>query len=146
MFVEQLLTEARERLVTLDDRATLIEAAKLLEGSTELVMVCNSTGTLSGVITKTDVVKQISRCHGASCMTAAALVMTRELVLCKPDDLLHDVWARMEGRGLKNVPVVDDNSQPLGLLHARDILEQLLNASESEESLLRDYVMGIGYR
>jgi hypothetical protein len=33
----------------------------------------------------------------------------------------------------------------MGLLHARDVLEVLLEESEDEESILRDYVMGIGY-
>ncbi len=33
----------------------------------------------------------------------------------------------------------------MGVLHARDILQVLLEESEDEESILRDYVMGIGY-
>ncbi len=146
MFVEQLLAKARERLVTIADDALLIEAAKLLQAETELVIVCNSGGLLVGVITKTDVVKQISHCQGASCMVEAAAVMTLDVLHCEAKDLLHDVWARMKERGLKNVPVVDPTSRPLGLLHARDILEVLLGESESDEALLRDYVMGVGYR
>jgi len=146
MFVEELLTKARERLVTIADDALLIEAAKLLQAEAELVIVCNSEGVLIGVITKTDIVKQISRCQGASCMAQAAAAMTRDVLLCEGRDLLHDVWTRMKERGLKNVPVVDPTSRPLGLLHARDILQVLLSQSESDEALLRDYVMGVGYR
>ena len=71
--------------------------------------------------------------------------MTRDVVFCRPGDLLHDVWTRMKERGLKNIPVVDRDSRPLGVLHARDILQVLLKESEDEESILRDYVMGIGY-
>jgi Mg/Co/Ni transporter MgtE len=46
---------------------------------------------------------------------------------------------------LKNIPVVDQDSRPLGVLHARDILQVLLDESQDEESMLRDYVMGVGY-
>ena len=46
---------------------------------------------------------------------------------------------------LKNIPIVDEDLRPLGVLHARDILQVLLEESEDEESILRDYVMGIGY-
>ena len=54
------------------DDASLIDAAKLLQAGTDLVIVCDVAGLLAGVITKTDVVAQISRCQGASCMSAVA--------------------------------------------------------------------------
>ncbi|MEG3146561.1 CBS domain-containing protein [Sphingomonas sp. RT2P30] len=146
LVVEGLLPKARERLVIIADNVTLIEAAALLRPGIELVIVCNAAGLLVGVITKTDIVNQISRCQGASCVAAAAVVMTSKVLLCQPADSLSDVWARMKERGLKNVPVVDDESRPLGLLHARDILQILLTDAEDTEALLQDYVMGVGYR
>ena len=146
MFVDELLAKARERLVTITDDALLIEAARLLQAKTELVIVCNSEGVLAGVITKTDIVKQISDCGGASCVVKASAVMTRDVLHCEAKDLLHDVWTRMKERRFKNVPVLDPTSRPLGLLHARDILQVLLSEAENDEALLRDYVMGVGYR
>jgi CBS domain-containing protein len=145
MFVERLLPAAREKLVTIADDAPLVEAAKLLRTGIDLVIVCGATGILAGVITKTDVVSQMSYCQGARCVTAASFAMTRDVVFCHPGDLLRDVWTKMKERGLKNIPVVDQDSRPLGVLHARDILQVLLKESEDEESMLRDYVMGVGY-
>jgi len=146
LVVEQLLSKARERLVTIAKDAPLIEAAALLRPGIELVIVCDEAGLLAGVITKTDIVNQISHCQGASCVTAAAIVMTSDVLLCRPADSLNDVWDRMKKRGLKNVPVVDVETRPLGLLHARDILQVLLSDAEDTEALLQDYVMGVGYR
>ena len=146
MFIEEMLPKARERLVTIAGDAPLLEAAKLLKAGTELVIVCDLSGLLAGVITKTDIVAQISNCQGANSKTAVALVMTCDVVRCEPKDLPRDVWARMKARGLKNIPVVDQESRPLGLLHARDILQVLLSESEDEDTMLRDYVMGVGYR
>jgi CBS domain-containing protein len=51
----------------------------------------------------------------------------------------------MKERGFKNVPVTDRDSRPVGVLNARDALQVLLEEAENEESLLRDYVMGIGF-
>ena len=48
MFVEQLLSKARERLLTIADDAPLIEAAGLLRSGSDLVIVCNSAGFLAG--------------------------------------------------------------------------------------------------
>ena len=145
MYVERLLPAAREKLVTITDDAPLMEAANLLHKGTDLVIVCDSAGLVAGVITKTDVVGQMSRCQGASCTMAASLAMTRDVVFCRPSELLQEVWKRMRDRKLKNIPIVDEDSRPMGVLHARDILQVLLEESEDEESMLRDYVMGIGY-
>jgi CBS domain-containing protein len=145
MYVERLLPAARERLVIIADNAPLMEAANLLHQGTDLVIVCNSAGLVAGVITKTDVVGQMSRCQGASCTMAASLTMTRDVVVCRPDELLQEVWKRMKRRKLKNIPVVDKDSKPVGVVHARDILQVLLEESQDEEAILRDYVMGTGY-
>jgi len=112
---------------------------------TDLVVVCSCDELLAGVITKTDLVRQMSQCQGSGSATAASTVMTRTVILCHPSDLLHDVWSIMKERGLKNIPVVGQDSRPIGVLNARDALEVLLEEAEYEEQLLRDYVMCVGY-
>jgi len=72
--------------------------------------------------------------------------MTQDVMLCQSGDLLEDLWQRMNGRSLKNIPFVDEESRPLGVLNARDMLQALLKESTTEEALMRDYVMGFGYR
>ena len=146
MFVEGMLKEAREKLVTVADDARLIEAAKLLSSGTDLVIVCDSDGGLRGVVTKTDVVRQISNCNGATCMCPIAKVMTRDVVLCREADLLQDVSRLMKERHLKNIPIVAADNRPIGVLTARAILRVLLGDAKYEEAQLVDYVKGVGYR
>ena len=130
--VETTLESARQRLVTISETAPLIEAARLLRDSgSDIVVVCTSDGVLAGVITKTDVVRQISHCGGSSCTTAAALVMTRDVVVCGLGDWLHDIWPKMNDGGLKNIPITDADSRPVGVLNARDALEGLLHDSRT---------------
>ena len=147
ILVERMLPVARERLVTIRDDALLMMAARLLDGRhINLVVVCDNGGAMVGVITKTDVVRQMGRCDGSCCTAAVATVMTRDVTHCHPGDLLHEVWSVMKERGLLHVPIVGEYFKPLGVINARDALLVLLEGSEYEESLLRDYVMGIGYR
>lgn len=146
MFVEGILGTARERLVTIFDDANLIEAAKLLISGTDLVVVCDGEGALRGVVTKTDVVKQISVCQGASCKCTVSAVMTRDVALCVQKDRLQDVSDLMRDRHLKNIPVVDGDNRPIGVLTARAVLSVLLSDVEYEEAQLVDYVKGVGYR
>jgi CBS domain-containing protein len=146
MFVDRLLPIAQQNLATIVDRAPFIEAARLLrDAGTDIVAVCTPDGVLAGVITKTDVVGQIGHCQTQSCTTPASSVMSRDVIVCEPSELLSDVWSIMKERKLKNVPIVDTKSRPIGMLNARDALQLLLEEVEDEELLLRDYVMCVGY-
>jgi CBS domain-containing protein len=147
MIVEGILPAARERLITIGADAQLIAAATLLrELDKDIVVVHDSKGVLAGVITKTDIVRQISHCQGSGCVAATSTVMTQAVVYCHPDNLLHEIWTIMKERHLKNVPILDRESRPIGVLNARDALEALLRELAYEEELLRDYVMCVGYR
>jgi CBS domain-containing protein len=146
MRVESILPAASKRLVTIRDDAPLTDAAKLLlEADTDLLVACDAEKRMTGVISKTDVVRQISQRPGSEGATAGSTVMTRSVVSCRPGDLLHDVWTTMKDRRLKNVPILDRDSRPIGVLNSRDLLEALLEEVEHEEVLLRDYVMSIGH-
>jgi CBS domain-containing protein len=145
MRVERILPAARKRLITLRDEAPLIDAAKLLrEPDADLVVVCNADERIAGVISKTDIVRKISHREGES-TAPASTVMTQTVVSCRPGELLHDVWTTMKHRRLKNVPILDQDSRPIGVLNALDVLEALLEEVEHEETILRDYVMSIGH-
>lgn len=146
MLIEGMLRAARERLVTIVNDAKLIEAAKRLSSGTDLVIVCDGDGIMQGVITKTDVVKQISVCQGATCMCPVSTVMTRDVALCRGLDHLEDVSELMKQRHLKNIPVVDADNRPIGILTARLILRALLSDAEYEEAQVIDFISGVGYR
>lgn len=72
MIVEGILPAARERLITIGDDAPLTAAATLLRDlDTDLLVIRDPEWVLAGVSTKTDIVRLISHCQGAGCMTAA---------------------------------------------------------------------------
>ncbi len=149
--VDEILPVARQRLATISVSNLLIDAAKLLNGSRfNLVVVCDVTGKMVGVISKTDIVDRISYCTGCNCTMAITQAMTKDVVSCQPTDLVNDLWSIIRGQGLKNIPVVDHDIRPVGILTARDILLALLaeveNERENEEKLFRDYLACDGYR
>ena len=88
---------------------------------------------------------RVRRSAGASCTRPIASVMTREIVSCRPGDILRQVWTVMKARGLKHVPVVDADGRALGILSARAVMQALVEKTEQEEELLRDIVMCLGY-
>ncbi len=146
LLVEYLLPTARGRLLAIRDSSALIDAAALMrDHDSDLVVVCDSSGRLAGVVTKSDVVRQISHCAGAGCTTAISAVMSPAVVACRLGDPLQEAWSVMKTRCLKNIPILDQEFRPIGVLNARDALEALLEETKHEEVLLRDYVMCVGY-
>ena len=63
----------------------------------------------------------------------------------KADPLIFLAYALRLAR-LAHVPIVDQESKPIGVINARDALQVLLGDVEYDVSFLRDYVTGIGYR
>ena len=147
MLVERILPIALKRLRTIEPDAILPDAAKLLSDThISLVVVCNADRKMIGVITKTDIVRQIANCQGSRCTSAASAVMTRDITYCHSGDLLRDVLSKMKVSGFVHIPIVGQDSRPFGVIYARDALQFLLGDVECDISLLRDYVMGVGYR
>lgn len=137
----------RARLVTVGVDALLAEvAARLSSTQISLVVVCDAAGAMVGVVTETILVRQLGYGQASVFTTRAGEVITREFDACRPDDSLPEVLAMMQRRGLIHVPVVDADNKPVGVLNARDGLRALLEQGHYEESLLRNYVMGIGYQ
>jgi CBS domain-containing protein len=146
-FVREIVSVARKRLVIVKDDALLTEAARFLDGRhINLVVVCDKAESMVGVVTRTDIVRMIALCEGCGCTASVATVMTKDVICFRPSDLLRDVWSTMKERNLLHVPIVDENFKPLGVINARDVLLVLMEKAEFESSMLRDYVMNIGYR
>ena len=147
MNVTDILSAAHGHLVTISNGAQLVQAASLLGGGrVDLVVVCDDAGKMVGVVTRTDIVSRISVCSGHACLASVASVMSRDVTYCRPADTLEIVWDRRKEQRRVHIPIVDQDEHPLGMLRARDGRQALRTGSKNEEGLLRDYVMGIGYR
>ena len=147
MNITSLAEKTSSRLVRIDRGDHLVAAAaKLSDPEVELVVVTDPEGIMVGVVSRVDVVSRISKCTGCSCTEEVSAAMTRDVRSCRSEDRLEDVWSRMRADGLKNFPVVDGTGRPQGVAAARDVLAHLLEERDYEEALLRDYVLGIGYR
>ena len=144
--VNHLHAVAHSRLATATLQTPLLEAAqRFSKTQIGLVVVCDPDGVVAGVISQSDIVRQIGHCVGSACQTLARDLMTTDVLCCHLDDCLADVLALMEQRSLVHVPLLDKQQRPIGVVNARDALRALVQAGEYEETLLRAYVMGVGY-
>jgi CBS domain-containing protein len=146
MLVEQVLSRACERLAVIDAGASLKEAADLMtEPHTDLVIVCRD-GAAVGVVTKTDIVCQVSRGSESGLGAPVDSIMARDVAWCRSSDPVRDVWQTMKERGFHRIPVVDEKHNPVGIVYARDALQCLLNEVEIDDELVHEFISGVGYR
>jgi CBS domain-containing protein len=147
ILVKHVLESARKRLMVLSVDASLFEAARILKNrDTPLVVVCDSAGIAVGVIASGHVLNVLATAEADACGLNAGAIMTKPLLTCHLDEYLQQVWAVMNSQTLPCAPILDDEGRPQGVLHARDVAMALIDETNSEELLLRDYVMGIGYQ
>jgi CBS domain-containing protein len=147
VLVRHILQDAARRLAVIGQEAPVCEAAKLLaNANTPLVVVCGSDGVAVGVVSGMDIVRTLSRSSAEALSQHVGTIMTTTIQSCHADQTLQSVWAAMGERALRCTPVLDSAGRPQGVVHARDIARALLNEVESEEVLLRDYVLGVGYQ
>ncbi len=147
LLVSDLETVARSRLVKVHVDTSLADVAALLSSAQiSLVVVCGSQGQAVGVITETILVRQLGFGKADVFTTRADEIMARDFTSCRPSDTLGELLALMHDGGLMQVPILDDNLRPVGVVNARDGLRALLAHGHYEESLLRNYVTGVGYQ
>jgi signal-transduction protein with cAMP-binding, CBS, and nucleotidyltransferase domain len=145
MRIDSLKPVTSVRLMVIDAGATLqIAALALLRPGIGLLVACDNNGRAAGVISKSDLVRCLTWSAPTE-MTATDLMSSR-IISCSPNDDLYDIWKMMAAQSLQNVPVLNQDLIPLGMLDIRDAIKALFEQEEYQEHLLANYVAGIGYQ
>ena len=145
MQIEQLKAITSDRLAVIDVDATLqVAALALAKPGTGLTVVSDQSGRAMGVLSKSDLIRHLAQTEPAD--APVTTLMSRDIVYCHGHDEVHAVWEIMVARGLQNVPVLNAEAEPLGILAIGDAMKLLFEQEKLEEHMLADYVAGIGYR
>jgi CBS domain-containing protein len=145
MVVDRLGSATSARLIAIAADDTVQAAALAFSNlNVGLLVVCDAVGRAVGVLSKSDLVRHLAGAGPVGAPLAAA--MSRDIVHCAPDDDLHAAWEDMSARRLQNMPVLDADSKPIGVLDIRDALQALLEQEQYQEQVLINYISGVGYR
>ena len=148
MLVESVLKATGRRAAVLRPQASVAEAAELLmPGDVQIVVVCDAHAKIAGVVTDSDIVRDLARCRGTErvCAPNISALMSRNVVSCRPQDRVEQILSVMKARGLRRLPVVDEDGAVVGLMTMRDALLQLYEEAKLNETWLKEYFLGVGY-
>lgn len=140
------LTEATTtRLCSLDQTHSVRLAADAFGNPRlGLLIACDENQRARGVVSKSDLIRHLASTR--SMQVPISEIMTRSIISATPGDDLRGTWQLMVTRRLQNLPLLDAERRPVGMLDIRDALQAMLRLEEAEEDQLVNYIAGIGYR
>jgi CBS domain-containing protein len=107
----------------IDPTQSVQEAARrMLTTNVGFLPVCDSSGKVLGAITDRDIAIRVVA-EGLPLTTAAADVMTPEVVSCRPDDDVTDAELLMGAHRKSRMMVTDDNECLVGVISLSDIAQ-----------------------
>ena len=114
--------------VTIRGSETIVNAARLMrERGVGSLIVVDSQGRIEGIVTERDVLNSLAA--GKACAGGRVEeVMSRNLIVARPDEDLDVVVERMREANIRHIPVVDEEGKPLGMISVRDIIDLGISA------------------
>jgi CBS domain-containing protein len=142
MHVAVILNKKGTDVVTTTPERTIADTVRLLdEHRIGAVIVLGAGGAVAGVLSERDVVRAIA-CHGERALAiSVGELMSRDLVVCTPEDTVQDIMALMTLRRIRHVPVISDGRLS-GIISIGDVVKHRLGEIELEAESLRAYVQG----
>lgn len=112
------------RLLLVEPQTTVAEVARLMRLDDCDAVAVLSEGRLVGIVTEKDLVQAIA--DGVNPQQAKAeVIMSADPATVGADEDVTVVAVKMTRLGIRHLPVVNQEGEPVGLLSARDLLAVL---------------------
>jgi len=140
MKVREILAIKGEHVHTIEPERTILDAVALLvEHGIGALLVRDAAGTVAGIISERDVLRVSRDRSGALGTLRVADVMTRDLIVCVPDDDVDYAMGIVTKNRVRHLPVMDDG-RVAGMISIGDLVKARLDAAEYENRYLREYI------
>ena len=140
MKVREILAIKGEHVHTIEPDRTILDAVALLvEHGIGALLVRDAGGGVAGIISERDVLR-VSRDRSDE-LGAIRIgdVMTRDLVICVPDDEIDYAMGIVTKNRVRHLPVMD-GGHVVGMISIGDLVKARLDAVEYENRYLREYI------
>jgi len=118
----------------------LAEASRVLtERGVGALLVTDEAGSLRGILSERDIVRTIAAKGPMALEMQVGAVMTTDLVTITGDETVQDAMAKMTGRRIRHLPVVEAGELK-GMISIGDVVKCRIEEVESEASTLRAYI------
>ncbi len=130
--VEDILDSKGRDVVMGAEDATIAEAAALLlENRIGVLVVTDTHGNVSGIISERDIVSGLVEVGDKSLHMPVALSMTRQVITCSAECSVENAMKMMSTHKIRHLPVVADGKLA-GVISIIDLVRAFLHRAEKE--------------
>jgi CBS domain-containing protein len=140
MNVAAIVKDKGDRLVVIEPTATIADLCqKLSKERIGALPVVDASGRLLGMISERDIVRSIAREGHAVLQQSVERLMTRNVVVCTPDESVESVMEKMTDRRCRHLPVIE-RDRMIALVSIGDVVKHRIAVCEMERDELRRYI------
>lgn len=132
---------------TISEDATVYEAVQRFSAfDIGCVVTVDAEGDITGVISERDYVCKIALLGKDSKDTLIKEISTKaaNLVTASPKDSVDACMAKMLGKDIRHLPLLNDDGKVVGMLSIKDLVKSVMKEKEKTIKILSDFALGKG--
>ena len=139
MKIKNFLKTKKGSVITIGpDESVQATIQKLVEHNIGALPVCDDKGVVLGIVSERDLLKECSQRVSGIAATKVEDIMTREVAIGTGDDDINYTMDIMTQMKIRHLPIMKD-LKLVGMISARDIVENQLEESKAQIRYLSDY-------
>ncbi len=142
MTVATILKNKGTDIVSARPGTSIADIARLLaDNRIGAVPVVDERGHLEGIVSERDLVRAIARSDHDVLGRPVDEVMTRKVVVCKPEDTVYELMGLMTDNRIRHLPVVAGGKLQ-GVISIGDVVKFRIAEVEFEAEEMKRYIAG----
>jgi CBS domain-containing protein len=141
--VSSILEKKGNNCVRIDENSSLLEASEIMCQHKIGSLMVFDVDKVKSIVTERDIMTAVSKKLDLANTTVSS-VMPKSLITCSKEHLLEEVMTLMvhndSGHSIRHLPVIDENSQFMGIVSIIDVIELLLTETQFENQILKNYI------
>ena len=140
--LKDILAGKDSKVISVDPRATVMEAAVLMNQYRIGFLVVADGERPVGVFSERDILRRIVVARLDPGKTLVNEVMSTEMLVCNPSTSVEEARSVMKNRRIRHLPVVNGHERLVGLVSIGDLNAFNANTQEQTLHVLREYIYG----
>ncbi len=139
--VQECLNQKPKRIISVSSTDSVFKALELMKSNRVRAILVMDEGHLLGIVSQGDcAIRAYLRGLNIN-STPVAEIMTKEPLTVKPTDTMDHCMAIISSRGIRHIPVVDQN-QVIGIVSVGDVVKETMSQLSQNASFLETYIKG----